>query len=340
MKSFTNNYQAGPVVTRPHPEAKHVHMLQQLTPQDLFNQLQNNIDLKWVAGKAFAKRPIKRALHLNQQSTLVGHLNLIHPNRIQVIGKKEWLYLSRMKQQSASALSDIFSRRTAAIVFTNGQHAPDEIIDLANSKHTPLFETDMPSGDLIDAVRFYISDLLAEKITLHGVYMEVMGTGVLITGESSIGKSELALELITRGHRLIADDAPIFTRIGPNLLNGTCPEVLKDFMEVRGLGVLNIRAMYGENAIKPKKHLRLIIHLERMTQDNQQQLDRLYGSRSIKTILDVPVTEIKIPVASGRNLAVMVEAAVRNHILLENGHNASDDFIQRQQHHMSSSAED
>ncbi len=309
-------------------------MVQPLTPQDLFDQLQNNIDLNWVAGKSFARRPIKRSLHLNQQSTLVGHLNLIHPNRIQVIGIKEWQYLEKLRQTSSTAFSDIFSRRTAAIVFSNGQTVPEEIIELANARHTPLLQTSLSSGDMIDAVRFYLSDLLAEKTTLHGVFMEVMGTGVLITGESSIGKSELALELITRGHRLIADDAPLFTRIGPNLLDGRCPELLRDFMEVRGLGVLNIRAMYGENAIKPKKNLRLIIHLERMTQNDQQQLDRLYGSRSIKTILDVEVTEIKIPVASGRNLAVMVEAAVHNHILIENGHNASDEFIARQRYHL------
>jgi len=315
-------------------------MVEQLTPLDLFHHLQENIDLKWVAGKAHAKRPIKKSLHLNQQSTLVGHLNLIHPNRIQVIGKKEWHYLNKQLNKSSTILNEIFSRRTAAIVFSNGQIIPDNFIQQADEKHTPLLQTDLDSGDLIDAIRFYISDLLAEKLTLHGVFMEVMGSGVLITGESSIGKSELALELITRGHRLIADDAPVFTRIGPNLLDGTCPIVLKDFMEVRGLGVLNIRAMYGENAIKPKKHLRLVIHLERMTQENQQQLDRLYGSRSIKTILDVPVTEIRIPVASGRNLAVMVEAAVRNHILMENGHNASDDFILRQQQHMNPDASD
>ncbi len=311
-------------------------MLQQLTPQDLFQHLQENIDLRWIAGKAHSNRPIKRSLHLNQQSTLIGHLNLIHPNRVQVIGKKEWLYLSR-HHLPKNALSDIFTRRTAAIIFTNGLAIPDELIQLADEKRTPLLQSDLDSGALIDAIRFYISDMLAEKVTLHGVFMEVMGTGVLITGESSIGKSELALELITRGHRLIADDATIFSRIGPNLLDGTCPDVLKDFMEVRGLGVLNIRAMYGENAIKPSKHLRLVIHLEQMTQESQQQLDRLYGSHSIKTILDVPITELKLPVASGRNLAVMVEAAVRNHILMENGHNASDEFIQRQQHYINQS---
>lgn len=308
-------------------------MLEQRTPQDIFNHLKKHIDIKWLAGKNYAQRSIRKSLHLNQQSTLVGHLNLIHPNRIQVIGKKEWNYLN-LGKNTLGSFTEIFSRRTAAIVFTNGQTVPDEIIKLANINHTPLLQSDLSSGHFIDAIRFYLSDLLAEKITLHGVFMEVMGSGVFITGESSIGKSELALELITRGHRLIADDAPIFTRIGPSTLNGSCPDVLKNFMEVRGLGVLNIRAMYGENAIKANKHLRLIIHLERMTVENQQQLDRLYGSRSIKTILEVAVTEIKLPVASGRNLAVMVEAAVRNHILIENGHNASDEFILRQQQHM------
>ena len=322
---------AGCTNTRPPPDT--AFMLDQLTPLDLFNHLQDNIDLKWLAGKANSTRPIKHSLHLNQQSTLIGHLNLIHPNRVQVIGKKEWLYLSKYYIPK-NALSDIFTRRTAAIIITNGLPIPDEMLRLADQSNTPLLQSDLDSGTLIDSVRFYISDMLAEKITLHGVFMEVMGTGVLITGESSIGKSELALELITRNHRLIADDAAIFSRIGPNLLDGSCPEMLKDFMEVRGLGVLNIRAMYGENAIKPNKHLRLVIHLERMTKESQQQFDRLYGSHSIKTILEVPITEIKLPVASGRNLAVMVEAAVRNHILMEYGHNASDDFIQQQQQYI------
>jgi len=309
-------------------------MIDEITPLDLFHYLQKNIDIKWLAGTEHATRPIERSHHQNQQSTLVGHLNLIHHNRIQVIGKIEWAYLDKLKKQSNYSFEELFSPHTAAIVFSDEQIVPDEIIKLANEKTMPLFQTALDSGQFIDSIRFYLSDLFAEKITIHGVFMEVMGSGVLITGESSVGKSELALELITRGHRLIADDAPIFTRIGPSLLNGSCPDVLKNFMEVRGLGVLDIRAMYGENAIKPNKYLRLVIHLERMNAEEQQQLDRLYGSRSIKTILGVPVTELKLPVASGRNIAVMVEAAVRNHILLENGHNASDEFIQRQQQHM------
>ncbi|MDH5483856.1 MAG: HPr(Ser) kinase/phosphatase [Gammaproteobacteria bacterium] len=306
-------------------------MIDKLTPQDLFNHLHNNIDLHWIAGKHHAKRIIKRNLHLNEQATLIGHLNLIHPNRIQVLGITEWAYLNKLKKNSREDIyRQIFSDHTSAIIISDGMEIPEEFIQLANDKQSPLLSSDLSSSDLIDAIRFYLSNLLAEKTTLHGVFLEVMGTGVLITGESSVGKSELALELITRGHRLIADDAPVFTRTGPNILNGSCPEVLKDFMEVRGLGVLNIRAMYGENAIKQNKHLRLIIHLEHMSDDNQQQLDRLYGAKSVRNIMEVDIPEIKLPVASGRNLAVMVEAAVRNHILMSHGHNASEEFIKRQ----------
>jgi HPr kinase/phosphorylase len=161
--------------------------------------------------------------------------------------------------------------------------------------------------------------------------MEVLGTGVLITGESSVGKSELALELITRGHRLVADDAPEFTKSGPDVLDGRSPAVLQGFMEVRGLGVLNIREMYGDNAIKSNKYLRLIIHMERMSDENSSQFNRLTGQTKMRSLLNVDIPVIVVPVAPGRNLAVIVEAAVRNHILRNNGYDASEQLIERQQ---------
>lgn len=311
-------------------------MVTELTPHYLFAHLKEHIDINWLAGAQHAHRKIKRNLHLTEQATLIGHLNLIHPNRIQVIGNTELKYLNALKKNHLADVQEkMFSKKTAALVISDGLDVPEEYIELADKNQTPLFSSQLTSGELIDSIRYYLSNLLAEKITLHGVFMEVMGTGVLITGESSIGKSELALELITRNHRLVADDAAIFTRIAPNILNGTCPEMLRDFMEVRGLGVLNIRAMYGENAIKQNKYLRLIIRMESMSTEDQQQLDRLYGSRTIRNILEVDVPEIMIPVASGRNLAVMVEAAVRNHILMEHGHNTSEEFIRRQREFMS-----
>jgi HPr kinase/phosphorylase len=276
-------------------------MIATLTPAIIFNYLHERIDLEWLAGTQHADRPIKQKLHLSQKATLIGHLNLIHSNRIQVIGITEWNYLNRLDDTVRNdTLKQVFSPRIAAIVVADGIDVPQYLLDLADEKQTPLYASQLSSFDLIDSVRFYLSSLLADKTTIHGVFMEVMGTGVLITGASNVGKSELALELITRGHRLVADDAPIFSRVGPNLLNGSCPDVLKDFMEVRGLGVLNIRAMYGENAIKQNKYLRLVIHLESMSNKEQQQLDRLYGARTVREILGVEVPEVMLPVASGR----------------------------------------
>jgi HPr kinase/phosphorylase len=153
---------------------------------------------------------------------------------------------------------------------------------------------------------------------------------VLITGESGVGKSELALELINRHHRLIADDAPEFYRGGPDTVLGRCPAVLQDFLEVRGLGLLNVRAMFGDSAIEASKELRLVVHLQPMSEEALGDLDRLRGSYQQRSFLDVIIPQVTIPVAPGRNLAVLVETAVRNHILLRKGYNAPEAFIQRQ----------
>ena len=310
-------------------------MIAKLTPRDLYEHLKRNIDIHWLAGSLSADKNIKRNLHLSDHATLIGHLNLIHPNRIQVIGLTEWNYLNKLRKNTRQdTLKQIFSRHTAAIIISDGIEVPELFIQLSDEQQIPLLSSQLSSSELIDAVRFYLASILAQKITMHGVFMEVMGCGVLITGESSIGKSELALELITRGHRLIADDATVFTHAGPGIIAGSCPEILKDFMEVRGLGLLNIRAMYGENAIKPSKVLRLIVQLKIVDAEEQKKIDRLYGNHSTQNILGVDITEVILPVATGRNLAVMVEAAVRHHILIENGHNPSEEFIRRQSSHI------
>ena len=171
----------------------------------------------------------------------------------------------------------------------------------------------------------------AVKTVIHGVFLDIHGLGVLLTGDSGVGKSELALELISRSHCLIADDAIEFSQQGPDEVLGTCPEALRDFLEVRGLGVLNIRAMYGDGVIQASKDLCLIVHLERMASEKIQQVDRLKGCYGHQRILGIEVPMVTLPVASGRNLAVLVEAAVRHHILLRKGYNASDEFIARHQ---------
>lgn len=299
--------------------------------QEIFDRLSQLIDINWIAGKQNADRRFRRALSWSNRSTLIGHLNLMHRNRIQVLSKFECHYLRRLSDiERIQVLDSIFSWRTGAVIICDDIEAASEFINRANENQVPLFTSPLKSNDLITSIRYYLSNMLADKITLHGVFMEVMGTGVLITGESGIGKSELALELISRKHRLIADDAPEFTRVAPALLVGSCPTMLRDFLEVRGLGVLNIREMYGDNALKTNKYLRLILHLKRMDIKDRQQIDRLYGTRNKRNILDVDIPEFILPVATGRNLAVMIEAAVQNQILLKNGQDASEEFITRQ----------
>lgn len=174
----------------------------------------------------------------------------------------------------------------------------------------------------------------AHTTTLHGVLMEVQGVGVLITGPSGIGKSELALELITRGHRLIADDCPQFQHSDNHALTGTCPPTVQDFLEVRGLGIINARAMFGDNAIAASKVLHLIIKLTPLQEIDFNGTDRLHGARRSETILGVQVLEITLPVTAGRNLAVLLETAVREYLLRQEGYNGGADFDQRQRAHM------
>jgi HPr kinase/phosphorylase len=188
----------------------------------------------------------------------------------------------------------------------------------------------MRSHELVPYLQYHVSRTLARKTTLHGVYMEMFTMGVLITGGAGSGKSELALELLTRGHRLVADDAPEFTKISPDLIDGTCPALLQDCLEVRGLGVLNVRHMFGDSAIKLNKYLRLIIHLEVPEEGERKGVyDRLEGDTGVQDVLDIPVPKITIPVMAGRNLAVMAEAAVRDFMLKAKGYNAASEFIER-----------
>jgi HPr kinase/phosphorylase len=302
-----------------------------LSAESIIVNLASKIELKWVAGAEDPKRPLHE-VDVNEHATLIGHLNLIHNNVIQVLGKTECDYLQSLDDDfKNSTLKQLFTRKTVAIILSDDLPVPDLLSEYANKYKVPVLSCKAESNDVVDTARYYLHKLFSNKEILHGVFMEVLGTGVLITGESSVGKSELALELISRGHRLVADDAPEFTRIAPDILDGRSPGLLQGFMEVRGLGVLNIREMYGDNAIKINKYLRLIIHMENLNKDNQREFNRLKGHNKVQKILNVEIPVTVVPVAPGRNLAVIVEAAVRNHILRNNGYDASQQLIDLQQ---------
>jgi len=295
----------------------------------LYDALKKKLGLEWVTGEEFGGRAIQATADSTTEVSLVGHLNLINQHRIQVLGSKELDYLDRLRKNSRKdTIGQLFSGQSDLIIIARGLEAPRDLVEAAAASRIAVLSAAPPSEETIQHLRYFLGNHLAEKLTLHGVFMEVMGTGVLITGVSSIGKSELALELLTRGHRLIADDAAEFARIAPDVLNGTCPEMLRDFIEVRGLGILNVRAMFGASAIKQSRNLRLIIVLQEMGEATT--MDRLHGSRRMRTIMEVEIPEITLPVGPGRNLAVLVEAAVRNHILNIKGYDASQAFIERQ----------
>ena len=304
-----------------------------LTTNDLFEALEAQLKLKWVAGSSGKERLLEPSTARFPGMALVGHLNFVHPNRVQVVGEAEIQYLQRLdKKERQKEVHDLFaSKRTAVVVVANKMPATSDLVQEAERAKLALFTSPLPSPVVIDHMQYYLTRALALRTTVHGVYMEVMGTGVLITGESGIGKSELALELLSRGHRLIADDAVELIRVGPDVLVGQCPRGLSDYLEVRGLGILDVRMMFGETAVRHKKKLHLVVHLEQIEPRRMSQIDRLQAQMKTRAILDVEVPTVILYVGPGRNLAVLVEAATRSYILRTWGINQVEEFMKRHQ---------
>lgn len=303
-----------------------------LTTAELYSQTKDNLKLKWWSGDKNSKKAFTRISFTSSELGLVGYFNLIHANQAQILGQNELNFFENADEVVINnALIQLFQRKSSAIFISDDLTPPENFKDLSTKYDLPIICSSLSSNEVIDQLRYYLTQSLAKKEILHGVFMEVISVGVLITGQSGLGKSELALDLVSRGHRLIADDAPEFARIAPDIINGTCPELLQNFLEVRGLGVLNIRQMYGDSAIKSNKYLKLIIELIPPKMSVPKTEDRMRLSERKTDILGVNVPTISLPVAPGRNLAVLVEAAVRDHLLIKNGYNASEDFIERQQ---------
>jgi HPr kinase/phosphorylase len=307
-----------------------------LTAHELFDEVRARLELSWLAAHEGGDRKIELTETRRLRASAVGYLNLIHPNKIQILGGEEMTYLDGLPAATRRAtLTRMLKLQPAAILITRSREAPEDLLAAATKARIPVWRSAKRGHELLTYLQYHLARALAPKTTLHGVFLEVYSIGVLITGEAGAGKSELALELITRGHRLIADDAPEFTLVAPDVLDGTCPDMLQDCLEVRGLGVLNVREMFGDTAVKRNKYLRLIIHLGPPRSDGDHDpLKRLYGDINTRKILDVDVPQLTIPVAPGRNLAVLCEAAVRNHALKSKGIDAAQVFVDRQAHQL------
>ncbi len=307
----------------------------QINVAELFKQTRRKLKLNWIAGLNGGSNTLTSETVTKPSLALIGHLNFVHPNRVQVLGCAEMDYLRSLPPADAvHAIENLYSTDLAAVIVANGEKVPESLSIAADSHAAPLFTSTLRSPELMDILSHFLAQAVADSVSLHGVFMEVQGFGALIKGEAAIGKSELALELISRGHRLIADDIVDFFRISPERVEGRCPPLLQDFLEVRGLGILNIRALFGDNSVKPTKPLDLIIQLEMADKLAPQQLDRLSIKMQHEEVLGVKVSKVHIPIAAGRNIAVLVEVAIRNHMLLLRGINATKQFTQRQQREM------
>jgi HPr kinase/phosphorylase len=306
----------------------------QVTVGQLFQDNREALKLSWLAGEAHAGALLDSRQINAQAQGLIGHLNFYHPNWIQIFSRTEAAYFQAMEPAvQEQALARLQDSGLACLMVSDGEQPPSTVRRFAEARRVPVIASPLPSLQIIWVVRAYLGRALAEFVTRHGVLLDVLGMGVLLTGESGVGKSELALELITRGGGLVADDVVELYHIAPETLEGRSPELLKDFLEVRGLGMLNIRTIFGETAVRVRKNLKLIVQLEKPIGGTVPGLERLPLEASTDEILDVRIRKVVLPVAAGRNLAVLVEAAVRNYVLQLRGIDSTQEFIRRQEQH-------
>jgi HPr kinase/phosphorylase len=306
----------------------------------LFEETREKLQLTWIAGRDGGDKGIDSESTKDSSKGLVGHLNFIHPNLIQVLGDSEVDYLNGLAPaECRKVLEQATIRELACFIVAGAKSLPALLAEVAESTHTPLFSSPIPSVELMWIMRPHLARTLAESTTIHGVFLDVLGVGVLITGDSGVGKSELALELVSRGSGLIADDVVELYRLGPESIEGRCPGLLRDFLEVRGLGVLNIRTIFGEAALRPRKNVKLIVHLERPSGSDITHLERLPLKPGTESLMGVDIHKVTIPVAAGRNLAVLTEAAVRSHVLQMRGIDSTREFVERQARSMTDSAD-
>lgn len=304
-----------------------------LTCQLLFEHCRDRLQLTWAAGQRGSSLSLQG--HQQPADNRIGFLNLIRPNLIQLIGNNEIEYLEALGKNSLQdTLESVFEKQPHLVILTDGLAVSCELRQLADQHDIPLWQSAQHGHNVLQHLRHQLEPLELPSTILHGVFMEVMGIGVLLSGSSGIGKSELALELVNRGHRLIADDAPEFFTASNGIILGRSPTLLRDFLEVRGLGILNIRAMFGDNAVMEEKPLQLILHLSPMSDDKAREIDRLAQQQDTRKIFDQAIPEVPLLVAAGRNLGVIVEAAVRNYVLRLNGYSAVQDFIEKQKQQM------
>ena len=294
---------------------------------DLLSEAPAELTLRLVAGRGGLKRDIACSVPERPGLALAGHADTLLAGAVQVLGKSEVAYLGRIPEEQRRLLVErLGAASIPCLLLTHGAAPHPDLLDAAEHLAIPLLSTPRTTERAIDLLGRYLEERLAPSVAVHGTLIDIYGVGVLILGESGVGKSESALELILRGHRLVSDDTVTIRRVG-TLLNGTGPEVSRYHMELRGLGIINIKDLYGVAAVRERKDLDLVVKLDPWQED--KVYDRLGLDEKKYTILGVELPFIEMPVGPGRNLSILLEVAARHHLLKRKGYHAAKELAGR-----------
>jgi HPr kinase/phosphorylase len=296
-----------------------------LTADILRSSFLADLGLRVVAGEAGFSRPVSWGRIQRPGLAFAGFLAFIKPGRIQILGESELHYLDTMPMDVRRERIEAICRLpVAAFVVTKGQQVPEDLARQCRAEKIPLLVSSQTTSVVIQSITRLLEDELAPTTTVHGVLVDVYGMGVLLIGDSGIGKSECALDLIARGHRLVADDVVEIRKYPNGSLVGRAAEMIRYHMELRGIGIINIKNLFGVSAVRASKSIELVIELERW--DPTKKYDRLGLDGQTYAILDRPRPFLTLPVASGRNLALLIEIAARNELLKQQGYDAAKEF--------------
>jgi len=295
---------------------------------ELLSEKATALNLQLVTGKEGLGKRINFPKIQKPGLALTGFTEYVRPGRVQILGESELAFLRQMDpSRRREVLHQLCSVDIACFIITRGMQPTEEIMAEAEKHQIPLMVTPYVTSVCIEKMTTFLSDMLAPRTYLHADLLDIFGLGVLLIGESSIGKSECALDLIVRGHRLISDDIVIIKKTTDTILIGTAPDLIRYHMELRGLGVINIRDLFGISAISLTKKIELVVSLERWKPD--VEYDRLGLEESRYEILGIELPLIRMPVAPGRNIAILIEVASRNYLLRAQGYNATKDLVQK-----------
>ncbi len=295
---------------------------------NLLKDTKHNLKLDILAGEKGLGKKISIPRIQKPGLALTGDISNLHPARIEVLGKSEMRYL---KSLSDSKLKDIVTKLCgvdiACFVVTHNAKPPKHLTAMCEKKRVPIFRTKLLTSTFVNRVTKFLEEALSASTCIHGVLLDVFGAGILIIGKSGIGKSECALDLILRGHRLVADDIVNIKKQPPSALFGTGSEIIKYHMEIRGLGIINIRDLFGISTVRDKKLIEIIIELTEW--DPKIEYDRLGIDEQQYNLLDVNLPLVQIPVRPGRNLSAIIEVAARNYLLKLGGHHSAREFQEK-----------